>query len=110
MGKRPAAFRLDGVRHEVANWRAVLVGACELLVQEAGFRRFAQAVEPIRGKKRVFFSADRSQLHTPIEISPGDFFVEGKLSANAVVRLARRVIEAVRGPHGAEGFAVEPAE
>ena len=109
-GKHPGAFRLDGVRHEATRWRAVLAGTCELLVQEAGLRRFAQAVEPIRGKKRVFFSADRSQLHTPIEIAPGDFFVEGKLSANAVVRLARRVIEAVRGPHGAEGFAVEPAE
>ena len=108
-GKRPAAFLLNGVRHEATRWRAVLAGTCELLVQEAGLRRFTQAVEPIRGKRRVLFSADRSQLHTPTEIAEGRFFVEGNVSAAAAVRRAREVLIAVRGPHGAEGFAIEPA-
>ena len=109
-GLRPAAFCLDGARHEVASWRGVLVGTCELLVLKAGLRRFAQAVKPIRGKKRVLFSADRSQLFMPIAIAGGDFFVEGNNSAADSVRLARRVIEAVRGQHSADSFAIELAE
>ena len=108
-GRRPAAFWLDGDRHEVTRWRAVLARTCELLAQEAGIRRFAQAVEPIRGRKRVLFSADRSQLFEPIEIAGGDFFVEGNLSANDAVRRAREVLIAVRGPHGGDSFTIELA-
>ena len=88
----------------------LLAGTCELLVQEAGLRRFAQAVEPIRGQKRVFFSADRSQIYRPTEIAEGRFFVEGSTGADKSVRHARRVIEAVRGPHGADSFTIELAE
>ena len=109
-GKHPGAFRLDGVRHEATRWRAVLAGTCELLVQEAGLRRFAQAVEPIRGKRRVYFSTDRSQLLMPIGIAGGDFFAEGNLSANDIVRRAREVLVAVRGPRGADSFTIELAE
>ena len=108
-GAQPAAFRLDGVRHEATRWRAVLAGTCELLVREAGLRRFAQAVEPIRGRTRAFFSADRSQLFMPVEIAGGEFFVEGNFSANDHVRRAREALIAVRGPQGADSFTIEPA-
>ena len=108
-GAQPAAFWLDGVRHKATRWRAVLAGTCELLVREAGLRRFAQAVEPIRGRTRTFFSADRSQLFMPVEIVGGEFFVEGNFSANDHVRRAREALIAVRGPQGADSFTIEPA-
>ena len=75
-------------------------------VQEAGLRRFAQAVKPIRGKRRVFFDAGRSQLHMLTE-SPRAILRQGNFSA--AVRRAREVLVAVRGPHGAEGFTIDPA-
>ena len=108
-GKRPVAFRLDGVRHEVASWRAVLAETCELLVQEAGLRRFAQAVAPIRDGKRVLFSADRSQIRMPIEIAGGDFFADGNFDANDAERRARAALIAVRGQHGDDSFTIELA-
>ena len=87
----------------------MLAGTCELLVREAGLRRFAQAVEPIRGRTRTFFSADRSQLFMPVEIVGGEFFVEGNFSANDHVRRAREALIAVRGPQGADSFTIELA-
>ena len=109
-GLHPAAFRLDGGRHETANWRAVLSGVCELLVAEAGLRRFAEAVTPLRGKKRAYFSRDRDLLRMAIPIAGGDFFIEGNFSANDQVRHARAVLVAVRGPQGADSFRIEPTE
>ena len=106
-GQRPAAFWLDGFRHEAGNWRAVLTGVCELLVTEAGLRRFAQAVAPLRGKKRVYFSQDRSLLRMPIPIARGNFFIEGNFSANDQVRHARDALIAVRGPQGADSFRID---
>ena len=109
MGKRPVAFLLDGVRHEVANWRAVLAGTCELLAREAG-AEFGQRVADIRGRNRPYFSEDPNPLLQPLPLANSGFFVESKFSAPATVRLARRVIEAVRGPHGADSFTIELAE
>ena len=77
--------------------------------RESGLRRFAQAVEPIKGKTRAYFSADRSRLFMPIEIAGGEFFVEGNFSANDHVRIARDVLIAVRGLRGADSFTVELA-
>lgn len=109
-GRHPAAFWLDGGRHETANWRAVLSEVCELLVAEAGLRRFAEAVTPLSGKKRAYFSWDRDVLRMAVPIAGGDFFIEGNFSANDQVRLARRALIAVRGPQGADSFGIEPTE
>lgn len=109
-GRRPAAFWLDGARHEAANWRAVLSGVCELLVAEAGLRRFAEAVTPLGGRKRPYFNRDRDVLRMAVPIAGGDFFIEGNFSANDQVRHAASVLIAVRGPQGADSFGIEPTE
>lgn len=109
-GRRPAAFWLDGGRHETANWQAVLSGVCELLVAEAGLRRFAEAVTPLKGKTRAYFNRDRDLLRTAVPIAGGDFFIEGNFSANDQVRHARSVLIAVRGPQGAGSFGIETTE
>ena len=104
-GQKPIAFILDGQRHEAFTWRQVLVRTCNLLAEEAG-DSFAQMVQPVRGRKRSYFTSDAESLVAPLKLKSG-LFVEGNLSANDCVRVTRRVAQAVRGTDKA--FRIEVA-
>ncbi len=104
-GRKPIAFILDGQRHEAFTWRQVLVRTCNLLAEEAG-DSFAQMVQPIQGSKRSYFTSDAESLVTPLQLKSG-LFVEGNLSANNCFRIARLVVQAIRGTDKA--FRIETA-
>lgn len=101
---QPVAFVLDGRRHEVTRWRDIFRGVCEILATDPD-TDFQERVTEVRGKGRVYFSKDPAVLHQPLRLAETGLFVEGKFSANDCVRLARRVLIAVRGSD--EGFGVE---
>ena len=102
--RKPVAFVLDGRRHEVTRWREIIHGVCEILATNPDID-FQQRVTDVRGKGRVYFSKDPAVLHQPLRLAEIGLFVEGKFSANDCVRLARRVLIAVRGSD--EGFEIE---
>ena len=106
-GRSPAAFRLDGERLEAARWNEVLRGTCEQLAHDLG-PAFAGQVAHLQGKRRPYFSSTPSDLRVPLRIPAADLYVEGNFSANDCVRLARRVVAAVRGSDA--GFEIELAE
>ena len=106
-GLRPAAFVLDGVRYEATRWNEVLRGTCDQMAKEAG-SDFRQRVATLRGKNRLYFSNDPNDLHQPLRLNNTRLFVDGKFSANDCARLARRVVEAVRGSDA--GFEIKLAE
>ena len=62
-------------------------------------------VAHLRGKKRLYFSEEPGTLHAPLQLTHSALYVEGNFSANDCVRLARRVLTAVRGSD--DGFRVE---
>ena len=102
--RQPVAFVLDGRRHEVMRWRDIVRGVCEILASDPDID-FQQRVTEVRGKGRLYFSKDPAVLHAPLRLTKAGLFVEGKFSANDCVRVARRVLIAVRGSD--EGFEVE---
>lgn len=106
-GRTPTAFWLGGSRREVATWRAMLSAVCSLMASEAG-PEFGENAKSIRGRKRVYFSVQAQDLVRAVSIENTDLYVEGNLSANDCVRLARRVVAAVRGSD--DGFRIELAE
>ena len=106
-GKQVAAFWLDGNRYEAARWNEVLRGICERLATEAG-PAFAERVVHLRGRRRPYFSSSPSDLRVPLQVPGADLYAEGNFSANDCVRLARRVLIAVRGSD--DGFDIELAE
>ena len=103
-GLRPVAFWLDGDRHEVARWNEILHGVCDRLAREVG-RSFSQKVAPLRGRRRLYFSKNADDLRRPRQVGESSLYVERNLSANRCVRVAHRVLIAVRGSD--EGFRVE---
>ena len=106
-GRSPAAFWLDGSRHEVARWRAVLQGVCGLMAADSGLG-FGDRVAHLRGRTRPYFSREPGDLFRAVSIEGSDWFVEGNLSANDCVRVARQTLTAVRGTD--DGFRIELAE
>lgn len=102
--RQPVAFVLDGRRHEVTRWREIIRGVCEMLATDPEID-FQQRVTEVRGTGRVYFSKDPAVLHEPLHLAEAGLFVEAKFSANGCVRLARRVLIAVRGSD--KGFEVE---
>ena len=108
-GKKPAAYWLDGVRRPAARWIDVLGGVCDRMAEEAG-PAFGERVAGLRGAVRPYFSEDPDRLHHPLRLEHSNLYVDGKFSSNNSVGLARRAIEAVRGPGGADSFRIELAE
>ena len=104
---RPAAFRLDGARHEVETWRGLLVQVCEQLAKDAG-PAFAARVASVRGRTRVYFSRQPETMRTPLAIANSGLYVEGHVSAKLAERIARRTMTAVRGSD--QGLSIEFAD
>ena len=96
-GRRVIAFTLRGARHEVKNWRGLLQGVCDIASAEVGTQRFQDLVIPIRGSTHSYFATERQELRSPLPIQGGAIFVEGHLSANQAVVLARRTLTATLG-------------
>ena len=96
-GRRVIAFTLRGARHEVKNWRGLLQGVCDVAAAAVGIARFQDLVIPIRGSNRIYFATERQELRSPLPIQGGVVFVEGHLSANLAVNLARRTLTATLG-------------
>ena len=106
-GRRPRAFWLHDNRHEATRWSEVLRGTCDRLAKEVG-AAFGERVAHLRGRKRLYFSEEPGRLHLPLQLANSVLYVEGNFSANACVRLSRRVLAAVQGSD--DGFRIEVAD
>ena len=106
-GRRPAAFWVGDNRYQATRWNELLRGTCEQLAQRAG-PAFRKHVAHLKGRKRPYFTPSAADLREALSIPGTDLYVEGHFSANDCVRLARRVVEAVRGTD--DSFRIELAE
>ena len=95
----PAAFWLDGNRHEVRTWRMLLIRLCEQLSSEMG-SVFGERVAALRGRTRPYFSSSVEELRDPLHISGTNLYVEGNISSSAAERLARETLRIVRDTDG----------
>ena len=104
---RTLFFWLDGARHAVESWRALLPTLCERLARQGGpeFIGRALGVTNAKGRKRAYFSLQPSDLNTPVKIASVNLYVEGRVNANQAEHIARRLLGAVRGSD--DGFRIE---
>ena len=102
----PAAFWLDGIRHEVGTWRMLLVRLCQQLSKEVG-PVFGERAAGLKGRKRPYFSSSGAELRDPLQIPGIGLYVEGNVSSSAAERIARQTLRVVRGSD--DDFRVELA-
>ena len=102
-GKRVSAFLLGDERHDVDNWRGVLTKICELAYRTAP-DEFAKKTLTLKGKRRPYFSHDGrkpsegGELRDGMEIRDSGVYVESNLSADAIVKLATKILHLFQMP------------
>ena len=93
-GRKPKAFWLNEVRHEVRDWIKIVVRICGQKAEEVG-DNFGECVINIKGRTGVlYFSEDRDKVAEPQRIPNSNFFVSKRFNANRALDLAIKVIEA----------------
>ena len=93
-GRTITAFRFKGRTHAARTWK----GAAEELfglLRDRDPQDFDRAALSIVGRKRPYFTHDKSELRQPARMPNSDLFFEANLSANSIVKLCYTVIERI---------------
>lgn len=91
-GQSATAFVFDGKRYPVHTWKEITTILFELLWARDP-QGFEEAVLAIRGRKRPYFTRDKTKLRYAAPIPDTDLFFESNLSANNLVKLCYTVLE-----------------
>jgi hypothetical protein len=91
-GQSAVAFIFKGERYEVHTWKEIAVTLFQIL-WEHDQQGFEEAAKLVRGRKRPYFTQDKSELRQSQLIPGSDLFFEANLSANYVVKLCKTVLE-----------------
>lgn len=96
-GQSALAFTFDGERHEVHTWKEIAVTLFEILWQRDS-QKFETAVLALRGRKRPYFTRDKTELRSPELLMDTGIFFESNLSADYMVRLCYTVLDRMGYP------------
>jgi hypothetical protein len=105
-GRSVVAMTFKGKRYEVHTWKAAAATLFETLYQR-DTKRFEEAALSIVGRKRPYFTRDKSELRQPARVPGTDMFFEANLSANSIVKLCHTVIDRMGFEKSQLGFEVE---
>ena len=83
-GKRVTAFYFQGEQFEVRMWKEILVKLCEAIAekQKGNFK----TVFGLRGRKRIYFSKNKSDMREGRIIENTGIFVETHFSSKDIIR------------------------
>jgi hypothetical protein len=84
------AFKFNGQRYEVQTWRELLIKLTEIIA-DLHKDQFDNVLK-IAGRKRPYFAKSSNALRVPKKIKNTNIYVEVHLSANAIVRLANKLM------------------
>jgi negative regulator of replication initiation len=106
-GQTVTSVTFKGRSHEVNTWKGAAVELFILLCNR-DWESFESAALSIVGRKRPYFSYDRTKLRQPAQIPNTELFFEANLSANSLVKLCYTVIEKVGLARSVLSFEAEP--
>ena len=90
-GKKISAFIFQGSKYEVNSWKELLITVCNLMnnSHESEFDK----VLTLKGRIRLYFSNDPSQLQRSEQIKGTDIYVEINLSSDQIVKNVENIID-----------------
>ncbi len=89
-GKSIISFTFRSEKYPVKSWVGMLIKICEIMF--LSHRNQFGMVLNLVGKKRPYFSKNSNELRHPEKISNTDIYVETNLSANAIVKLSKKIL------------------
>ena len=90
--KQPNSFTLLGTTYDVQEWNEILTGVCRIMAEKEP-DRFEQVLLSFRGRKRSYFSRDKSEMEQPKKIPNTGIYAMTKCGANEIVRRSKDVIK-----------------
>lgn len=91
---RPVMIEIDGNKIEVSEWKEMFRAVCEyLFIQNP--KKFVSFLsdESMRGKKRVWFSTNKSDVASPMPVSNSGVYIMGNVSAMFVRNIIIKMFE-----------------
>lgn len=90
-GKTPSVIKFSGQTYEISSWMECLQTVAREILRDTDEK---DKITEITGTKRDYFAKEQdiSNLVYPKDIPDTDYFFEGKLSANDVVRITKKVM------------------
>ena len=89
-GKAISCFWFKGEIYEVKSWKELLIKLCNILYNKHT-NDFEKLFE-IKGKKRIYFTHDKSQLIEPMQIPDTDIYVETNHSAMMITWICCKIL------------------
>ena len=89
-GKAISCFEFKGEIYEAKSWKELLIKLCNILYSKHT-NDFEKLFE-IKGKKRIYFTHDKSQLIEPMQIPDTDIYVETNHSAMMITWICCKIL------------------
>jgi hypothetical protein len=92
-GEVPAAVRFDGEMHEVSSWAECVVTVAEWVLSQA---ESEEPLKQVSGRTRDYVVEEGEESHqvSPKPIGDSELYVETNFSANTVIQVSQKMLEA----------------
>ncbi|HHD2753891.1 TPA: hypothetical protein ACOTG0_002713 [Clostridium perfringens] len=91
-GQSPIELCIGDTKFQVNNWKDLYIQACNYLI-DLDPNLFISATEKVRGKKRIYFSKNRSDVFKAHLLEKVGLYAEVNFSANAIIRTIRHLLK-----------------
>lgn len=91
-GQSPIELCIGNSKFQVNNWKDLYIQACNYLI-DLDSNLFISATKKVKGKKRIYFSKNRSDVFKAQLLEKVSLYAEVNFSANAIIRTIRHLLK-----------------
>lgn len=91
-GQSPIELCIGDTKFQVNNWKDLYIQACNYLI-DLDPNLFISATEKVRGKKRMYFSKNKSDVFKAHLLDKVGLYAEVNFSANSIIRTIRHLLK-----------------
>ena len=89
-GQSPIELCIGNNKFQVNNWKDLYIQACNYLI-DLDSNLFISATKKVKGKKRIYFSKNRSDVFKAQLLEKVSLYAEVNFSANAIIRTIKGI-------------------
>lgn len=94
-GQTPIELIINGEIFKVNSWRDLYIQACNYMIEKDS-DLFVESTKKIRGKKRIYFSKNKSDIFKAFLFEKINLYGEMNFSANDIVKNIKRLCEELK--------------
>ncbi|WP_415334568.1 hypothetical protein [Clostridium perfringens] len=91
-GQSPIELCIGNTKFQANNWKYLYIQTCNYLI-DLDSNIFISATKKVKGKKRIYFSQNRSDVFKAHLLEKVSLYTEVNFSANAIIRTIRHLLK-----------------